>query len=235
MAVTGYVLILLAMLMCTGCQEYSNMLQKSMKKLCLNDEHKSSVLRVDPTIPLNLDDQNVSCPAWSVKREGSSKCEWLCANPIGPVLAMLMCVGCQEYSNIMQKSMKNVGNSSLQFCLNDEEKSSVSHVDPTIPLNLPMDDRNASCPTWSVKREGSSKCECGSDLRRNVTCCHNLEKLLMFECFFTYCFRLSTTDSCLATCCKASFRQIICMSITYSVWHLEPEHSPVLRFPVKTK
>ena len=25
------------------------------------------------------------------------------------------------------------------------------------------------------------------------------------------------------------------LSITYSVWHLEPEHSPVLRFSVKTR
>jgi len=58
------------------------------------------------------------------------------------LLAMLMCVGCQEYSNMLQKSMKNVGTSSLQFCLNDEQKSSVSRVDPTIPLNL--DDRNVS-------------------------------------------------------------------------------------------
>ena len=80
---------------------------------------------------------------------------------------------------MLQKSMKKVGTSSLQFCLNDEQKSSVSCVDPIIPLNL--DDQNVSFPAWSVKCEGSSKCECGSDLRGKVTCCHNLEKLLIFE------------------------------------------------------
>ena len=106
------------------------------------------------------------------------------------LLAVLMCVGCQEhvtYSNMMESSMKNIGMNELmrtsgmgplQQCLNDERKSSVARMDPT---NL--DDRNASCPAWSVKREGSSKCECGNDLHGKVTCCRNLEKLLIFQCF----------------------------------------------------
>ena len=100
---------------------------------------------------------------------------------------------------MLQKSMK-------KFCLNDEHKSSVLRVDPTIPLNL--EDQNVSCPAWSVKREGSSKCECGSDLRGKVTCCQNLEKLLIFECFcVTYD---SITDrviagGCMYACHKGMF------------------------------
>jgi len=181
MAVSGYVLILLAMLMCVECQEYSNMLQKSMKNVgtsslqfCLNDEQKLSVSRVDPTIPLNLDDRNVSCPASSVKCEGSSKCE--CGNHLHGKIT----------SNVMENSMNNIGQneslgmpgiSSLQFCLKDEQESSVACMDAI------LDEGNVSCPAWSVEREGSSKCECGSDLHGKVTCCQNLEKLLIFQCF----------------------------------------------------
>jgi len=70
------------------------------------------------------------------------------------------------------------------------------------PTNL--DDRNVSCPAWSVKHNGSSKCECGSDLHGKVTCCHNLEKLLIFQCFcVTYD---STTDRVIAGGCRAAKR-----------------------------
>ena len=104
------------------------------------------------------------------------------------LLAMLMCAGCQEYSNMLQKSMKSVGISSLQFCLNDEQKSSVALVDPAIPLNL--DDGNVSCPAWSVKHNASSKCECGSDLHGKVTCCQNLVSAkmdMLLPCICTVC------------------------------------------------
>jgi len=102
------------------------------------------------------------------------------------LLAVLMCVECHEYStsNGMEKDigqnelMRTSRMGPLQQCLNDERKSSVARMDPT---NL--DDRNSSCPAWSVKREGSSKCECGNDLHGKVTCCQNLEKLLIFQCF----------------------------------------------------
>ena len=86
MAVSSYVPILLAVLMYAGCQEhviYSNITENSMKDVgqnelmrtfrtgplqqCLNDEQKSSVARMDPT---DLDDGDVSCPAWSVKHNG---------------------------------------------------------------------------------------------------------------------------------------------------------------------
>ena len=82
----------------------------------------------------------------------------------------------------------------LQQCLSDERKSSVARMDPT---NL--DDTNASCPAWSVKHEGSSKCECGNDLHGKVTCCQNLEKLLIFQCFCV--IYVSTTDSVIAGRC----------------------------------
>ena len=60
------------------------------------------------------------------------------------LLAVLMCVGCHEYStysNVMENSMKDIGQNelmgtprmgSLQQCLNDERKSSVAHMDPKI-------------------------------------------------------------------------------------------------------
>ena len=97
------------------------------------------------------------------------------------LLALLMRVGCHDreydtYSNMMENRLKNFGHNelmetpgigSLQQCLNNERKSSVSLLDPTIPLNL--DDGNVSCPAWSVKHNGSSKCECGSDLHGKVT------------------------------------------------------------------
>ena len=97
------------------------------------------------------------------------------------LLAVLMCVGCREhgtYSNVMKNSTKNVrqnklirtpGLGSLQQCLKEEQKSSVARMDPTIPWNL--DGGNLSCPAWStsVKHEGSSQCECGSDLHGKVT------------------------------------------------------------------
>jgi len=116
------------------------------------------------------------------------------------LLAVLMCVGCHEYStsNVMENSMKLMGMPGipLQFCLTDGKKSSVACMDAT-PLNL--DDRNVSCPAWSVKHNGSSKCECGSDLHGKVTCCQNLEKLLIFHCFcVTYD---STTDRVIAGGC----------------------------------
>ena len=43
--------------------------------------------------------------------------------------------------------------------------------------------RKCVMPAWSVKRKGSSKCECGNDLHWKVTSCQNLEKLLIFQCF----------------------------------------------------
>ena len=131
------------------------------------------------------------------------------------LLAVLMYAGCQEhvtYSNITENSMKDIGQNELmrtsrmgplQQCLNDEQKSSVARMDPT---NL--DDRNVSCPAWSVKHNGSSKCECGSDLHGKVTCCHNLEKLLIFQCF---CVTYDTSTDrviaggCMYTCRKGMF------------------------------
>ena len=69
--------------------------------------------------------------------------------------------------NIGQNELMGMpGISPLQFCLKDGQKSSVACMDAT-PLNL--DDRNVSCPAWSVKHNGSSKCECGSDLHGKVT------------------------------------------------------------------
>ena len=111
------------------------------------------------------------------------------------LLALLTRVGCHDreydtYSNMMENRMKNFGHNelmgmsgigSLQQCLNSERKSSVALLDPTNPLNL--DDGNVSCPAWSVKHSGSSKCECGNDLHGKITCCQNLEKLLIFQCF----------------------------------------------------
>ena len=113
------------------------------------------------------------------------------------LLSILMCVGCHEYStysNMMENSTKNVRRNELagtpgigpqQQCPNEEQNPSVACMDPTIPWNLKLnlDDRNVSCPAWSVKHNGSSKCECGSDLHGKVTCCHNLEKLLIFQRF----------------------------------------------------
>jgi len=77
MVVTGYMLILLALLTRVGCHDreydtYSNMMENRMKDFghnelmgllgigslqqCLNSERKSTVALMDPTIPLNLDD-----------------------------------------------------------------------------------------------------------------------------------------------------------------------------------
>jgi len=53
------------------------------------------------------------------------------------------------------------GLGSLHQC-QEEQKLSVARMDPT---NL--GEGNVSCPAWSVKREGSSKCECGNDLERD--------------------------------------------------------------------
>ena len=134
---------------------------------------------MDPTIPLNLDDGRLVLLAMAVRF-------------LSILLVVLMCVGCHEhgtYSNVMRNSTKNVGKNklvgtpglgSLQQSLKEEQKSSVACMDPTIPLNL--DDRSVSYPAWSVKREGSSKCECGNDLHWKVTYCQNLEKLLIFQC-----------------------------------------------------
>jgi len=87
MVVSGYVLILLAFLTRVGCHDreydtYSNMMENRMKNFghnelmempgigslqqCLNSERKSTVALMDSTIPLNLDDGNVSCPACMV-------------------------------------------------------------------------------------------------------------------------------------------------------------------------
>jgi len=104
------------------------------------------------------------------------------------LLAVLMCVGCHEYStsNVMNNSMNNIeqnefmgmpGISSLQFCLKDEQKSSVACMDAI------LDEGNVSCPAWSAKHNGSSKCECGNHLHGKITCCQNLEKLLIFHCY----------------------------------------------------
>ena len=132
------------------------------------------------------------------------------------LLALLMCVGCHghdTYSNIMENSTTNVGENGLvgthgigplQQCLNEE--SLVTRMDPTIPRK--SDNGNVSCPAWSVKHEGSSKCECGSNLHGKITCCQNMEKLLIFQCFcVTYD---SITDrviagGCMYTCFKGSF------------------------------
>ena len=109
------------------------------------------------------------------------------------LLSILMCVGCHKYStysNMMENSTKNVRKNELagtpgigpqQQCLNEEENPFVACMDPTIPWNL--DDRNVSCPAWSVKHNGSSKCECGNHLHGKITCCQNLENLLIFRCF----------------------------------------------------
>ena len=104
------------------------------------------------------------------------------------LLSILMCVGCHEYStysntysNMMENSTKNIRKNELagtpgvdqqQQCLNEEQNSSVACMDPTIPWNL--DDRNVSCPALSVKH---------NDLHGKVTCCQNLEQLLIFQCF----------------------------------------------------
>ena len=134
------------------------------------------------------------------------------------LLALLMCVGCHghdTYSNVMENSTTNVGENRLmgtngigplQQCLNERQKPSLACMDPSIPRKL--DDGNVSCPAWSVKHEGSSKCECGSDLHGKITCCQNMEKLLIFQCFcVTYD---SITDrviagGCIYTCFKGLF------------------------------
>ena len=136
------------------------------------------------------------------------------------LLAVLMCVGCYDhdtYSNMMENSTTNVGENGLvgthgigplQQCLNEEQKSSVTRMDPTIPRK--SDDRNIniSCPAWSVERNSSSKCECGSGLHGKITCCQNMEKLLIFQCFcVTYD---SITDrviagGCMYTCIRELF------------------------------
>jgi len=85
----SFLLILLAVLLCVGCHEHgthSNVMENSTRNVGQNrllgttglgslhqcqEEQKLSVACMDPT---NLDEGNVSCPALSVKREGSSKC-----------------------------------------------------------------------------------------------------------------------------------------------------------------
>ena len=134
------------------------------------------------------------------------------------LLALLMCVGCHghyTYSNIMENSTTNVGENGLmgtnrigplvlQQCLNEEQKSLVTHMDPTIPRK--SDDRNISCPAWSVERNSSSKCECGSGLHGKITCCQNMEKLLIFQCFcVTYD---SITDRVIAGGCMYTFNKL---------------------------
>ena len=134
------------------------------------------------------------------------------------LLVLLMCVGCHgrdTYSNMIENSTMNVGKNELvethgigplQQCLKEEQKSSVTRMDHTTLHKL--DDGNVSCPAWSVKHEGSSRCECGSNLHGKITCCQNMEKLLIFQCFcVTYD---SITDrviagGCMYTCLKRSF------------------------------
>ena len=134
------------------------------------------------------------------------------------LLAVLMCVGCHDhdtYFNVMENSTANFGKNGLvgtheigplQQCLNEEQKSSVTRMDPTIPRK--PDSGNVSCPAWSVKHEGSSRCECGSGLHGKITCCQNMEKLLIFRCFcVTYD---SITDrviagGCMYTCIRELF------------------------------
>jgi len=129
----------------------------------------------------------------------------VCYVPI--LLAVLMCVGCHEHgtrSNNGLVGMPGIG--PLQYCLNDEWKSSVTCMDPTVPLNL--DDGDVSCPAWSVKHNGSSKCECGSDLHGKVTCCQNLEKLLIFRCFCVTYDNITDRDiagGCMYACHKGMF------------------------------
>ena len=49
-------------------------------------------------------------------------------------------------SGLMQTN--GIGPLVLQQCLNEEQKSSVTHMGPTIPRK--SDDGNVSCPAWSV-------------------------------------------------------------------------------------